>query len=438
LFDTTGHKLTATAYFASNGGGSNSITTEQDSAGADTTTGRRSEELGPMNRANLELGYTLPLRQKDKLEAGFESRLEGTNQELRVSLYDTTPRSWKPDSLSSHRYGGTQAIQALYATYSWSWRALGIQPGLRGEYGDRVITVADSANPWTMTKWDYFPSLHVTYGLGSGKQVTASYTRRIDRPDPWYLRPVEVWYDKRWVSIGNPELRPSYTNSWEVGCELPFGANFLSAEAYYRTTSDIVEWITKKYEPDSTVLLQTAANVGSDRSIGCEATANVSPFKWFTAYLTADVYHYREEATELGLDTPRTTIAWSSSANLTFRPATNTQVQLNGYYSGPSLSATTTSDGWLGANLAVKQSLLNRALSITLRLSNILGSRTQHWQTDGDGFRAVSAYQTEGLTVSLAVSYNFNDFKFDPKMRAGEGIEQEGTGGTGGAGGPQR
>jgi hypothetical protein len=71
-----------------------------------------------------------------------------------------------------------------------------------------------------------------------------------------------------------------------------------------------------------------------------------------------------------------------------------------------------------------------------LRLSNLLGSRFQNWKTEGAGFRTVTSYKTEGLTVSLALSYNFNNFKLDPKMRAGEGIEQEGAGGGGGA--PQR
>jgi outer membrane cobalamin receptor len=439
LFDTTGHKLTASAYLVMNSGTNNSVTVQMDSAGADTTYGRRNDEPGPMNRASLDLGYTLPVRQKDKLEAGFQSRLEGADQDLRISTYDTTAGAdtWAKDVRSSHKYGGTQDIQSLYATYTWSWRELGLQPGLRGEYGNRVVTVADSTRPWTMRRWDFFPSLHATYGLGSGRQVTASYSRRIDRPDPWYLRPVEVWYDEHWLSVGNPELRPSFTNSLEAGCELPFGANFMSGDVYYRTTSDMFEWVASRDTLDTLALRSTASNVGRDRSVGVEVTANVSPFKWFTAYLTGDVYHYREEATSL-VDTPRTALTWSSSANLTFRPTTNTQVQLNGYYSGPSITATTTSDGWLGANLAVKQSLLKRALSVTLRLSNLLGSRIQHWNSDGPGFLTRSSYRTEGLTVSLALSYNFNNFKFDPKMRAGEGIEQEGSGGGGGAGGPQR
>jgi len=433
-FDTAGHRLTANAYLVYYGGGGISENADLDSAGTDTTGGRLADQRGPQRRANIELDYTLPLRKTDKLEAGYQSRFERTDQNYKPYAYDSTRQQWVLDTPSAHPYTGTQTIHSLFATYSWSLGNLGLQPGLRGEYGDRTIAVTDTTTVWKITRWDYFPSFHATYGLGSGRQVTASYSRRIDRPDAWYLRPFQVWYDDHTVSAGNPKLRPSYTNSWEAGCEVPFGANSVTADAYYRTTTDVFEWVTTKYPQDSTVLLETAANVGHDLSLGCEATANVSPFKWFTAYLTADVYHYREEANQAGFDTVRTALAWSSSADLTFRPAANTQIQLNGDFSGPNITATSTSDGWFGTNLAVKQTLLKRALSVTLRLSNLLGPRTQHSTSQGPGFLNRSSYRTEGLTVSLAVSYNFNNFKFNQSMQAGEGIEQ---GGGGGAGGPQ-
>jgi outer membrane receptor protein involved in Fe transport len=444
-FDTTGHKLTASAYMVNRGGGGVSGNEELDSTGTDTTGGRRTEELGPMRRANLELGYTLPVREKDRLEAGFQSRLERTDQDYRLYNYSASADSYELDERSSHPYYGTQDIHSLFATYSWNWRGLGLQPGLRGEYGDRVITVTDMDTTWKISRWDYFPSLHATYGLPSGQQVTASYSRRIDRPDPWYLRPFPVWYDAHTVSVGNPELRPSYANSWELGCELPLGENSLSAEGYWRTTSDMVEWITTKYPEDTTVLrytedttvlLQTSRNVGRDRSIGVELTANVSPVKWFTAYVTGDLSDYYEEGTLFGQDFSRRIFYWSSSANLTFRLPTNTSIQLDGNFSGPSITATSTDDGWIGTNLAVRQTMLNRALSVTARLSNLFGASTQHSKSEGKGFLTRSAYVSEGLTFSLAVSYNFNNFKFDPKMRAGEGVEQGGAGGGAGGGRP--
>jgi outer membrane receptor protein involved in Fe transport len=431
-FDTAGHKLTLSAYAVENNGRSESRNAEVSPAGTDTTSGRRTAEPGPWKRANVELGYTLPAREKDKLEAGFESRFEGMSQDYQLSNYDPAGDSWVLDALSSHPYAGTQTIYSLYATYSWSWRALGVQPGLRGEYGDRVIAVTDTTTAWKVSRLDYFPSLHTSWGFESGQQITASYSRRIDRPDPWYLRPFPVWSDAHNVSVGYPELKPSYANSWELGCELPFGENSVGAEGYLRTTSDMVEWITTKYPLDTTVLMQTARNVGRDRSIGVELSANVSPVKWFTAYVTGDLSDYHEEGTLFEQDFSRSIFYWTTSANLTFRLPTNTQVQLNGDFSGPSITATGRDDGWFGTNLAVKQSLLKKALSVTLRLSDLLGARTQRSNSEGPGFRTQSAWKTEGLTVSLAVSYNFNNFKFDPKMRAGEGVEQGGGGGAGG------
>jgi len=425
-FDTSGHKLTASAYFVNRGGVSGNA--EMDSAGVDTTGGRRTEERGPLRRANLELGYTLPTRDKDKLEAGFQTRLEGTDQDYRLFNYDSATNAWQLDGRSSHRYTGTQTIYSLFSTYSWTWRGFGLQPGLRGEYGGHAIAVADTTTTWKVSGFDCFPSLHATHSFPSGKQVTASYSRRVDRPDAWYLRPFPVWYDAHTVSIGYPELKPSYANAWEAGCELPIGDNSLTAEAYFRTTTDVVEWVTTKYPEDTTVLMQTARNVGRDRSIGVELTANISPVKSFTAYVTGDVYDYHEEGELFGQDFSRRTLAWSSSANLTFRLPTNTQVQLGGDLSGPSITATGTDDGWFGTNLSVKQTLLNRALSVTLRLSNALGAVTWRSRSQGPGFLTHSAYTGEGLTVSLAASYNFNNFKLNPKMRAGEGIENEGGG----------
>jgi len=437
-FDTTGHKFTATAYVVDNEAGYTSSHADLGLAGNDTTGGRRTDKPGPTRRATLGLGYTLPTGKKDKLDAGFQSRLEGTGQDLRIYQYDTTARAWSLDTRSSHPYATEQQIHSLYATYTWNRRKLGIQPGIRGEFGERVVRVTDTDSTWPLRRWDYFPSLHASYDLGSGRQAMASYSRRIDRPEVSRLRPFQVWSDEHSVELGNPELKPSYTNSWEAGGELPLGAGYLSCEAYYRSKSDLFQWVPSKYPGDTSALLYTAQNVGRDYSTGVELSANLMPYKWLSAYLAGDVYYYREEVVLSGQPYSPEIFTWSSSANLSVTMPTNTQLQLSGYFTGPSVSATSRADGWLSTDLAAKQTFLRRALSITLRLRNLPGPRTQHSEFEGVGFISHSSYKTDGLTASLAVTYNFNNFRMDPKMRAGQGIEQEGAGGGGGAGGGQR
>jgi len=428
LFDTTGHKLAATAYVADNEAGYTSSRADLALSGSDTTGGRRTDRPGPVRRATLELGYTLPTGEKDRLEAGLESRLEGTGQDFHIYNYDPAASTWDLDTVSSHLYTSAQQIHSLYATYTWTWRKLGIQPGIRGEYGERVVKIADSESAWSYRRWDYFPSLHASYDLGSGRQVMASYSRRVERPEIARLRPFVVWSDEHQADIGNPGLKPSYTNSWEAGGSLPLGTGYLSCEAYHRAKSGLFQWVPAKYTGDTTALFYAVENVGKDYSTGVELSANLMPYPWLSAYLTGDVYYYREEAVLAGQPANAHTLSWSSSANISVTARTNTQFQLSGYFTGPSVSATGRTDGWLSTDFAVKQSFLKRALSVSLSLRNLLGPRVQWGESQGVGYSSHSSFMTDGLIASLAVTYNFNNFRMDPKMRAGQEVESEGTG----------
>jgi outer membrane receptor protein involved in Fe transport len=427
-FDTTGHKLAATAYVADNEAGYTSSRADLALSGSDTTGGRRTDRPGPVRRATFELGYTLPTGEKDRLEAGFQSRIEGTGQDLRIFEYDTTGRTWDLDIISSHPYASSQQIHSLYATYTWTWRRFGIQPGIRGEYGERVVEITDKDSAYRFHRWDYFPSLHASYDLGSGRQVMASYSRRIDRPEIAYLRPFAVWSDEHQADIGNPGLKPSYTNSWEAGGSLPLGTGYLSCEGYYRAKSDLFQWVPAKYAGDTTALFYTVQNVGRDYSTGIELSTSLMPRTWLSAYLTGDIYYYREEVVLAGQPASAQTLTWSNSANISVTTRTNTQFQLSGYFTGPSVSATGRTDGWLSTDLAVKQSFFRRALSVSLNLRNLLGPRVQRGESQGVGYSSHSSFRTDGLIVSLAVTYNFNNFRMDPKMRTGQGIESEGMG----------
>ncbi|MEO0079748.1 MAG: TonB-dependent receptor [candidate division WOR-3 bacterium] len=426
-FDTAGQKLVGRCYLIGRDGQVAWNQGRRDSL--DTVlSGRRSSESGPMKRINLELEYNLPLRGGNRLEAGLESHYGYTDQDYR--LYRRTPATsrYELDTLASHPYRFTGRVNSGYATYSTRWKELAIQPGLRLEQFLRRTQVMDTALSWQTGALDIFPSLHLSYTLPGDHKVKASYSRRIDKPDPWFLRPFPEWRDEHNISQGNPQLRPAYVNSWEAGYELPFGANQITLEAYLRTTSDMFEWVTTRYSQDTTVLLQTAANIGQDRSLGLELSANLSPFRWLTLYLTADIYNYHEWGSLFGQEIDRRTFTGSGSCNLSLQFPSATQVQFNTTLSGPSVTATGTSATRFTADLALRQSLFNRALSITLRCSNLFGPGIWRNQSEGLGFLSRSTYTGEGRTLSLALSYNLNNFRFDPKMRAGEELEQEGTG----------
>jgi len=133
-------------------------------------------------------------------------------------------------------------------------------------------------------------------------------------------------------------------------------------------------------------------------------------------------------------------LAWSASLDLDVHLESATQFRLSGNYYAPTATSQGRQGGWFDTNIALKQSFLKRALSVTLRVSNLLGRGIWRSVSEGPGFYTASTWRAEPRVITLAASYNLNSFKLEPKMRAGEGIESEGAGGAGGGGGggPQR
>ena len=67
-------------------------------------------------------------------------------------------------------------------------------------------------------------------------------------------------------------------------------------------------------------------------------------------------------------------------------------------------------------------------------ISTMRGRASGCWDS-----RTNTAYYANATgDIGAKFSYNLNNFKFNPRMRAGEGVEQEGTNGAGGGNAPQR
>jgi outer membrane receptor protein involved in Fe transport len=436
-FDTASHKLTGRVYFVSRAGTDFSRSVLFDSPG-DTFAGRKTEEVGPWRQFNGELEYQVLFPKAGMLYVGYAGGVGRVDLKHRLLNYDPVADSFKLDERSSHPYYGTQSIHTVYAMFGTEYQGFGVQAGLRPEYGQRFIDVLDTTQTWQMTSWELFPSLGLSYKLPHEQQLTTSYSRRVERPEPYQLAPFLTWTDEHNAQRGNPDLLSSYGNSWEAGYELPFGSSDLSLQGYWRTTSNMVEDVTRRDAADTTLLLHYPDNIGQARDRGLELSADLSPVKWFSAYLTGDFSDHSESGVVFGDTFDRRSFNWQGSLRLTATLPTATQLQLSGRFNGPEVSAQGDDDAWFSANAAVKQFLLNRALTVTLRCSNLLGPTTYKSRSRGQGFATSSTYTNEGYVLSLAVSYNLNNFKYNVRMRAGEGVEEQGTSGAGGGNAPQR
>ncbi len=386
-------------------------------------------EDGPSSSNRLTIDYTLPVKDKDKFEAGMQWRNRKSVDNTELWLYDDTTGKIERIDEYSHKVDYTNNIYAAYALYGGFAGDFGYQAGLRTEYTYRNIEMAGET-PAIIDRWDYFPTIHISYNLPLEQQVMASYSRRIDRPRGWWLEPFITWVDAYNVRQGNPGLKPEYIDSYEIGYVKKFNDNFISLEAYYRVTHNKVERISSVF--DENVMMRRPENIGKDFSLGIEAMLNVGIFNWWDLELSGNFFRYKLEGEviyeDIGGDVKesinRSSRNWNTRFNNTFKLWRNGEFQLSSRYNSSSVTAQGTSAGYFVLDAAFKVTFLNRSLTANIQGRDVLGTSLRERTSEGLNFNSHYKNVPKSPVVTLTITYRFNNF--DVGKRSGQNGEGEG------------
>ena len=382
------------------------------------TGGKKNIENGPSRVLRLKVDYTLPVGKKDKFEAGFQSRNGKSTDNTALYIYDPETGELVFDPKFHHETDYTRNIYALYSLYAGELKGFGFQAGMRVEYTDRDIAMTGEEGV-LLRRWDYFPTVHLSYKLPAEQQLMVSYARRIQRSRGWQLEPFITWQDQYNVRQGNPDLKPEYTDSYEMSYLKSFDENFFSLEGYYRITHNKVERVSSVYTED--VMMHTFENVGKDYSFGMEAMLSLGITRWWSMDLSGDLYNYKLKGTLYDEPFDRTSTNWNSRMNNTFTLWKYGQIQVSGSYNSASITAQGTSAGYYSLDAALKAGFFNRSLSLTLRARDILSTAKRDFISEGEDFYSHTVYQPRSPAITFTVSYRFNNFK--PSKRGSNSME---------------
>jgi len=237
----------------------------------------------------------------------------------------------------------------------------------------------------------------------------AGYSRRIERPDGGDLEPFYTWFDANDVRIGDPNLQPELIDSYEIGYQTFFGKVSFSNDFYYRFTHNKMEHINSVYT--NNVTLHSIANVGTDHSLGAEFMVSFNPVKIWQFNLTGDVYDYKIQGALFNQSFARESFDWSIKSSSQFNITSSTDLQLNTRYHSPSVTAQGKWNGYFTTDLAVKQNLMGKQLSLTLQVRNLLHTGGWEFYSQGTDFYNYFHFIRESPQVMLDLKYNFNNYK---------------------------
>lgn len=371
----------------------------------------RTTESDNSNDYRFKIDYVRPTGNNGRLEAGVQSLLERESEDYFFENFNATSGQWENNPLFSSSLEFLNDVHAGYFTWAGKAGKMEYMAGVRGEYTHRSIDHAKMEDPYTLNRFDLFPSGHLSYGIGKSSQLMASYSRRINRPGGRELDPFPNYMDQYTIRVGNPELKPEYTNSWELGLMQRFGTSFLSLEGFYRTTDDLISRIQELREDG--LMYMTSANVNKDYSLGTELMGNINITKWFLLNTSLSLYNYRIEGELNGEPVDRESTNYSLRGNATFKLGPSSRIQWMSMYRGPSVSAQGESSSFFFSNLSMRQEFLKRKLTATLALRDVFGTMNFSSTSSGPNFNSKFRMERESRVVQLTLSYTINNYKSD-------------------------
>jgi hypothetical protein len=363
--------------------------------------------------AQGNLDYVRPLANKTgKFEAGYYFFTYTEDGDYKTDFFNPSLGDFERRDDLYNRFVFRRDIHALYAMLSDTYGGFSYQAGLRGEFIHRKLENNEAWARHTWDKFDLFPSAHLAYAFDENNRLNLGYSRRITQPQLFYMEPYVVYVDYYTAQCGNPQIRPEYTNSVELTYSRTMGRHNAAATLFHRRRTDKIERVRVPYHTG--VTLDSMANVGNDYATGAELAATIQAAKWWDMDISGSLFYYTI-ANEYKTGEDEESLNWQFAFNHNFDVAKNTRMRLESYFVGPSVSTQGRVDEFFYFNFSVRQQLLNRRLSATLNVKDVLSTAKYVDTKNGANLDSRTVIYPRSPLLTLSLSYTFNNFKSQKK-----------------------
>ena len=358
-----------------------------------------------------QLDYEKPIGKNGSIETGLKSTLgnwlwsQQFSQGDESNQFVPTPVDTLTDS-----YDFTQNVHAAYFTFKNKAGKFGYQLGLRGELTDQLGETVRKNESIPDNYFNLFPSTFFSYTLAPENELTLNYTRRISRPRIWDLAPIYRVRDQYNLSIGNPYLKPEFTDSYEFGYMKGWERYLLNATVYHRFSTDVETRITTL--TDDNVAIQSRENADTRASTGFELINQIQISNNFDATLTGNFFYSKINASIVeGRDLSNENFSWTLSLLGNILVPKWFSVQVQGNYRGPIILPQGQIEPQATLTVGMRKDLFNNKATINLNVSDIFNTRKFKITTEDPRFTQYREFQRESRIGTLSFTYRFGGFK---------------------------
>jgi len=315
------------------------------------------------------------------------------------------------DSLSNHFNQGyrnifdmNRLVGAYYLMLNKRFgKKINISAGGRYEYVNQKLSSVDFKDD--NDYYRLYPYLALNYSVKDNIGLSINYGYRVARPDILSLNPYATmdytYFSER--NIGNPNLKPAYTNTidfggfyWSEKCTMGVSASYMNTQN---------DFATVYYSKDS-ITYSTSDNIATSQKILFNANIDYQLHEIYRPILTLrlgqELYDTPDENSE---NIHKSFFNWHLSLENIFYLPKDFRVYINAiYYPRTYLYASTTEDR-VDLSFRVRKTFKNN-FTLQVAFQNILNSNHTE-NIYGDNFTAKKIMNENPRTVNFGLMYKF-------------------------------
>ncbi|MEQ8241009.1 MAG: outer membrane beta-barrel family protein [Cyclobacteriaceae bacterium] len=430
-FKRKGHTLAATVQYQDNF--ENEISDISETIGPDANTidntiFQKIDNKQGEDQLLLQVDYIQPFGSKAKVELGYRTTVRTIINNYLVEEQNEAGMFVPLDSFTFD-FEYNENVHAFYGIVSDELDKFSWQAGLRAEISDIDVDQRNAIDGKAFFNYtNFFPSAFLTYKLTTLSQLQASYSRRINRPRYRDLSPLGSFTNNRTFRLGNPDLQPEYTDSYELGLLQNFDQASIYYGVYYRKTDDPIQRVSPPADAEG-LIYSRPQNLGSEESFGIEVNANKDFTEWYRVSGNFNFFRQETFGSAFGEDLNAQTVTFTTriSNNFKFKEIVSGQININ--YRAPEVQPQGRREAITVIDLGMTKDLWKKKGTIALSVRDVFNSRKYRFTTDTNNFTSDSEFQwRRGPQFVLTLNYRLNQ---DLAKRGERGDKSGYDGGSG-------
>lgn len=364
-----------------------------------------SKDIESSNDIFIKSDFVNPISEHSKIEMGIRSDLRA----LRSDYYTILDGIQQEQFTNKLKYD--ENLYSAYFQFGSKIKKFSYLLGLRSELSD--IKIADAKNTFNNSKnyINLFPTVHLVYNLTEKTDLQLSYSKRINRPRFWQLNPFAGLSDLRNLRVGNPDLDPMFTNSFELTLMAKPGKFTVNPSVYYKHTTNFFQYILQR--TNQNYIIAIPVNLDSEDRYGAEVSSTYNPTKWLRLSLDFNYYKYKQQGSYENVSYNAEDQTWLSNFRSVVKFPKIVSGEFSFRYRGKNQGVQTLTEPQYSSNLALNRDFFEDKMSVTLNVNNLFNSQITKEKTITNSYYLETEYKSQGRYLTVTVIYRFNRKKSD-------------------------